>query len=215
MNGKNILIVGASSGIGKAIANIIGSQGTTIILDLDPDLEASINVIHLNLDIEQEEIPSDFLPSHLDGLVYCPGTINLKPFRSLSLDAFKNDFNVNVLGAVSSIKGALKSLKKSDSSPSIVLFSTVAVQQGMAFHSSVVAAKGAIEVLSSLYTKKDSSCIPKLISELDSLTEQYNLPKSIDTMHHLDSLLAWISGYRFQNDKHLEFGSKEEGIIII
>ena len=71
------------------------------------------------------------------------------------------------------------------------------------------------EVLSSLYTKKDSSCIPKLISELDSLTEQYNLPKSIDTMHHLDSLLAWISGYRFQNDKHLEFGSKEEGIIII
>jgi NAD(P)-dependent dehydrogenase (short-subunit alcohol dehydrogenase family) len=80
----------------------------------------------------------------LDGLVYCPGTINLKPFHRLKAEDFLEDFEINVMGAVKSIQDMLPLLKKSENA-SVVMFSTIAVQQGMGFHSSVAASKGAIE----------------------------------------------------------------------
>jgi NAD(P)-dependent dehydrogenase (short-subunit alcohol dehydrogenase family) len=82
----------------------------------------------------------------IDGLIYCPGTINLKPFRALKSEDFLNEYQINFLGAVKSIKQYLPNLQLSES-PSIVLFSTVAVQTGMSFHASIASAKGAIEGL--------------------------------------------------------------------
>ena len=87
------------------------------------------------------------LPETLQGLVYCPGTIVLKPFQRLTADDFKEDFNINLLGAVKVIQGCIKQLRKSPSGASIVLFSTVAVKTGMPFHASVASAKAAVEGL--------------------------------------------------------------------
>ncbi len=149
MQNKNIVVIGASSGIGHAIGELLGEKGANIysISRSEPDFPASLSYEHLNHNILEDEIPSDFLPDTIDGLVYCPGSISLKPFRSLSLDVFRHDYELNVLGAVKVIKAALKPMKKSGSKPSVVLFSTVAVQQGMAFHASIASAKGAVEGL--------------------------------------------------------------------
>ena len=86
------------------------------------------------------------LPEKLDGFVYCPGSINLRPFKGLSVEAFEKDFQINVTGAINSLKNVLGNLSASGNA-SIVFFSTVAVQTGMPFHSSVAASKGAIEGL--------------------------------------------------------------------
>lgn len=149
MQGKNIVIIGASSGVGKALAEHIGKEGAQItsISRTEPDLPSSLNYEHHTHDVLSGDIPMDYLPETVDGLVYCPGSINLKPFRSLNEEAFKEDFEINVIGAIRSLKPALKKMKKAEGNPSVVLFSTVAVQQGMAFHASVAAAKGAIEGL--------------------------------------------------------------------
>jgi len=82
----------------------------------------------------------------LDGLVYCPGSINLKPFHRIKPEAFVDDFNLQVVGAIKAAQAALPLLKKG-TNPSIVLFSTVAVQSGFPFHSQVAASKGALEGL--------------------------------------------------------------------
>jgi NAD(P)-dependent dehydrogenase (short-subunit alcohol dehydrogenase family) len=82
----------------------------------------------------------------LDGLVYFPGTITLKPFHQVSDEDFLDDFRVNCLGAAAVIRQALPALKAAPSA-SIVLFSTVAVAQGMPFHASIASAKGAVEGL--------------------------------------------------------------------
>ena len=82
----------------------------------------------------------------LDGLVYFPGSITLKPFHRLTAEDFLRDFQVNCLGAAEAIRQALPSLKAAPSA-SIVLFSTVAAAQGMPFHASIAAAKGAVEGL--------------------------------------------------------------------
>jgi NAD(P)-dependent dehydrogenase (short-subunit alcohol dehydrogenase family) len=149
MDKKNILIVGGSSGIGlelvKAFGNkhhdvYVGSRTNKALMELP-------HVHHFTLDIRAESLDLEALPESVHGLVYCPGTIVLKPFQRLTNDDFKEDFDVNLLGAVRVIQGCLSKLKKSPNGASIVLFSTVAVQTGMPFHASVSSAKGAVEGL--------------------------------------------------------------------
>tara|TARA_R110000868_G_scaffold62248_2_gene188304 strand:+ start:952 stop:1644 length:693 start_codon:yes stop_codon:yes gene_type:complete len=144
---KNYLIIGAGSGIGKAIMEELNhSNNQLYVTSRSRDkIEAKENIHFQELDVTQDfELE---IPEQLDGLVYCPGTINLKPFHRLSEEDFINDFKINHLGAVKVIQQALKALKKSEQA-SIVLFSTVAVQTGLSFHASVASAKGAIEGLS-------------------------------------------------------------------
>ncbi|MFT7084522.1 MAG: NAD(P)-dependent dehydrogenase (short-subunit alcohol dehydrogenase family) [Vicingaceae bacterium] len=143
--GKNILIIGASSGIGAALANQLNDGTNQLYLaSRSKGSTSGSNVHYQEIDV-MEDFELD-LPEQLDGLVYCPGTINLKPFHRLKEEDFLLDFKVNHLGAVKVIQQALKALKKSEKA-SIVLFSTVAVQTGLSFHTSVASAKGAIEGL--------------------------------------------------------------------
>jgi NAD(P)-dependent dehydrogenase (short-subunit alcohol dehydrogenase family) len=85
----------------------------------------------------------DFVPDTLDGLVYCPGSINLRPFVRIKPEQFIEDYNLQVMGAVKTFQAVIPRLKKSKGA--IVMYSTVAVQTGFNFHSMVAASKGAIE----------------------------------------------------------------------
>jgi len=140
---KNIVIIGGSRGIGKAtIEKLIDNNHITNLSRTKPLLSHN-NLIHYNIDVLPDELPDI---EKVDTLIYCPGSINLKPINRLSLEDFKSDFEINVLGAVKSIQHFLPKLKKG-SSPSILLFSTVASKLGMPFHASVATAKSAVEGL--------------------------------------------------------------------
>lgn len=145
---KNYLIVGASSGIGLATATILKGEDNNIFTasrnesDALKELQTTFSIF----DAVQDNFPVDFLPEVLHGVVYCPGSINLKPFHRFSLDEFKNDLEINFFGAVKTIQAALPALKKANGS-SVVLFSTVASQLGMPFHTSIASAKSAVEGL--------------------------------------------------------------------
>ncbi|MCA0232600.1 MAG: SDR family oxidoreductase [Bacteroidetes bacterium] len=144
--GKNILIIGASSGIGLAIAQTLQTEGASLFT-ASRRAPQGIQSQHITWDVTQPiEGLFDVLPDTLHGLVYAPGSINLKPFQRFSLADFQADFNVNVLGAVAAIQANLARLRKAGGA-SIVLFSTVAVQTGMGFHASIATAKGAVEGL--------------------------------------------------------------------
>jgi len=142
------LIIGASSGIGKKLAEQLAVSGHKVFgtyFKNKPETNYdSIEYQYLN--VLDENISPDFLPDSLDGLVYCPGSINLRPFERIKPADFVADFNLQVLGAIKTIQAALPRLKKSETA-SIVLFSTVAVQTGFPFHSQVSASKGAVEGL--------------------------------------------------------------------
>ncbi len=136
------LIVGASTGIGREILNL-SSNNHCVTISRNNINENSSNHTHFSLDVLKDELPEI---DDISSIIYCPGTINLKPIGSLKLDDFTNDFEVNVLGAVKVIKKYFRQLSKKENS-SILLFSTVAVEQGMPFHSSIAVAKGGIEGL--------------------------------------------------------------------
>ena len=140
---KTIVIVGGSKGIGNAILNsLVHTHKIINISRTSPELSHP-NLVHYTCDILKDELPNI---ESLDGLVYCPGSINLKPISRLSLDDFKDDFEINVLGAVKSIQNYLDLLKKGEK-PAIILFSTVASKLGMPFHASIATAKSGIEGL--------------------------------------------------------------------
>jgi len=141
---KKYLIVGASSGVGACLLSILKTDQHQVITASRRDVSNSD--IHLTLDILKDELDTGKLPASLDGLVYCPGSINLKPFHRITDQEFTDEFNLNVTGAIKIVRSVLPLLKNAQQA-SIVFFSTIAVQQGMPFHSSVAAAKGALEGL--------------------------------------------------------------------
>jgi NAD(P)-dependent dehydrogenase (short-subunit alcohol dehydrogenase family) len=97
----------------------------------------------MGCDILKDELPEINV---MDALVYCPGSINLKPFTRLSLEDFREDYEINVIGAVKALHKYLDMLKKADH-PSILLFSTVASKLGMPYHASIAASKSGVEGL--------------------------------------------------------------------
>lgn len=140
---RNIVIIGGSKGIGYAVLQQQLERNKVFnISRTEPNFSHS-NLTHFSLDVLQDELPDI---ENIDTLIYCPGSINLKPISGLSVDDFRNDFEINVIGAVKVIQKYLPVLKKGNK-PSIVLFSTVAAKLGMPFHASVATAKAGVEGL--------------------------------------------------------------------
>ena len=140
---KTVIIIGGSKGIGKAtISELIQDHKIINISRTAPELTHQ-NLKHYNCDVINDDLPEI---EEADALIYCPGSINLKPISRLSIDDFKSDFEINVLGAVKAIQKYLKILSES-SNASIVLFSTVASTLGMPFHASIATAKSGVEGL--------------------------------------------------------------------
>ncbi len=135
------LIVGGSKGIGAAIVDSLLQRGHEVVVFSRTKPEKDSVVWH-----QADVTTSMSFPEidRLDGLVYCPGSINLKPINRLSTDDFLNDLTINFLAAVKVFQQYLPLLKKSPNA-SVVFFSTVAVSQGMPFHASISAAKAALE----------------------------------------------------------------------
>ena len=144
---KNYIIVGGSSGIGAEIVTALEQQGERVVATYNTNRKDDrTQVKYIHLDVTKDSFDLEDLPMEIHGLAYCPGSINLKPFHRFKNEDHIADFQLQVLGAVSIIRQFLPRLKQAPQA-SILLFSTVAVQTGFAFHTQVAISKGAIEGL--------------------------------------------------------------------
>ena len=143
---KNFLVIGGSSGIGKEISELLSNENIVFSTSRNEINESNENIRHIKYDVLEDELDPGLLPDQIDGFVYCPGTINLRPFRSLKLETFRSDLELNLIGAIKTLQIILTRLQQSPSS-SIIFYSTVAVKTGMPFHSSVSSSKSALEGL--------------------------------------------------------------------
>jgi NAD(P)-dependent dehydrogenase (short-subunit alcohol dehydrogenase family) len=144
----NYLIVGGTSGIGLELTTELLNQGHTVyvVARTNRNLPSSDNLIFIEGDASTKEFALAGFPDVLHGVAYCPGSINLKPFNRFTDDDFLAEYNLNVLGAVRTLRQTVNALKAAQGA-SVVLFSTVAAQTGMPFHASIASAKAAVEGL--------------------------------------------------------------------
>ncbi len=140
---KNIVVIGGSKGIGAAIVKSqLANHNVINISRTNPEITSN-NFTHFSCNILEDELPEI---QSIDTLIYCPGSINLKPISRLKIEDFKSDYEINVIGAVKAIQKYLPLLKEGND-PNILLFSTVATKLGMPFHASIAAAKSGVEGL--------------------------------------------------------------------
>ncbi|WP_396156253.1 SDR family NAD(P)-dependent oxidoreductase [Flavobacterium macrobrachii] len=221
---KNILLIGGSYGIGLAIAKELQYENKVFIASRTNDEIAEMHVTHIPFDATTDTLDTSKLPEVIDGLVYCPGSINLRPFRGLKPEAFEHDLQINFISLVKVIQSVLPNLTASNQS-SIVLFSSVAASMGMPFHTSVAAAKGAIEgfakALAAEYAPKirvnviapsltDTPLAEKFLSndeKKEKSAQRHPLKRvgTSDDMAQMASFLlseksSWISGQIFHVD---------------
>ena len=189
-----VLIIGGTKGIGKAIVSEIIEEHEVVCLSRNISDFTHNNYKHIKFDVLNDEFPEI---ESLDTLIYCPGTINLKPISTLTLDDFRDDFELNVIGAVKAIKKYLNLLKKSEN-PSILMFSTVATKLGMPYHSSVSVSKSGIDGLvktlgAELAPKIRINAIAPTITNTDLASKILRNEKVIENMierHPLKKILS-------------------------
>ena len=190
---NKIVIVGGSRGIGKEIINELINGNMIINLSRNKPELTHTNLTHYNIDILSSDLPD---LEDVSSVIYCPGSINLKPIGRISLDEFREDFEINVVGAVKIIQKYLPSLKKSNNA-SILLFSTVATKLGMPYHSTVAASKSAIDGLvktlgAELAPKIRVNAIAPTITKTDLASKILRNEKVIENMierHPLKKIL--------------------------
>ena len=190
---NKIVIVGGSRGIGKEIINELVNDNMIINLSRNKPELTHTNLSHYNIDILSSDLPD---LEDVSSVIYCPGSINLKPIGRISLDEFREDFEINVVGAVKIIQKYLTSLKKSTNA-SILLFSTVATKLGMPYHSTVAASKSAIDGLvktlgAELAPKIRVNAIAPTITKTDLASKLLRNEKVIENMierHPLKKIL--------------------------
>ena len=190
---KTYLIVGGSKGIGLSILKSLVQEHEVINVSRYAPPISHSNLTHWEADILTDDLPGI---ESLNGLVYCPGSINLKPMGNLSIDDFRTDLEINFFGAVKTMQAYIPALKKSESS-SVVMFSSVAAKLGMPFHCSIAAAKGAVEGFvkslgAELAPKVRVNAIAPTITNTDMASKLLRNEKMIDLMkdkHPLKKIL--------------------------
>ncbi len=178
---KNILLIGASSAIAQKLNEDLNQKNYTVYTISRTPLESS-NHFTYEGSIMDCELPAFDFP--LYGLVYFPGTINLKPFKALKPTDVQQEFEINALGAFRCIQHYIKNLTMADNA-SVVLFSSVAAQTGMPFHSSIAMSKAAVEGLTrslaaELAPKIRVNCIAPSLTETPLAGRLINTPEKIE-----------------------------------
>jgi 3-oxoacyl-[acyl-carrier protein] reductase len=148
---KCFAVIGDSRGIGEALREQLLGDGHQVIGVSRSGVQrapSGPNDRYQSLVFDAVQHPCDLsgFTDRLDGLVYCPGSISLRPLRGLKREQFLKDWEINFYGAVQTLQANQALLNQSEFA-SVVLFSTVAVATGMPYHSSIAAAKGAVEGL--------------------------------------------------------------------
>ena len=219
---KTFLFAGGSSAIAKETALLLKQEGHRV---LGLSRQGSDDTYTKFYPVEKYDLSSfPEISESLDGLVYFPGTIHLKPFARFTAAEFTTDFQINTLGAAAFAQAYLPQLKKSTNG-SIVFLSSVAVAVGLPFHTSIAMAKGGLEGLAKALAAELAPTIrvnvvapslvntplgDKFINTPDKLEQMQNrnplrqIGKALDVANAIAFLLSdasgWVSGQVFAID---------------
>ncbi|MDG2208321.1 MAG: SDR family NAD(P)-dependent oxidoreductase [Pirellulales bacterium] len=170
----HFVIAGGSRGIGRAISEKLLAEGHAVTILSRQMTEPLAGAEHLQYDFSLDAaLPSGAFEGPLDGIAYCPGSIELAPIHRVTAEAVRQSFELNCVGAIRFVQACLPGLKATEqANASIVLFSTIAAARGLAMHTAIAASKGALEAVArtlaaELAPKIRVNCIAPALTETD------------------------------------------------
>jgi len=152
--GKNVMVTGASSGIGREIALVLSKQNANLFISgrneerLKQVFEKltcrdKSNYIVCDLTNEEEVKSKIKLLPTLDGVVFCAGVNEFVPFKFISKEKLENIFNVNYFSVILLLQKLLKN-KLINKGASLVFISSISAQLGVPATAIYAASKAAI-----------------------------------------------------------------------
>jgi len=156
---KVVLVTGGSGGIGSATARRAIAQGDRVALVARD--AGRLEAIAARLGAQAHPYPCDVMDAgafgaiverienevgEIDGVVHAVGSIVLRPLHALSLETWRETFEINATSAFVVVKATVTKMMRRRRG-SFVLFSTVAARTGLQNHEAIAAAKGAVEGL--------------------------------------------------------------------
>jgi L-xylulose reductase len=150
-DGRKILVTGAAGGIGSETVRTLAGLGANLIVsDLPSEKldrladEVSGVAIPLNLNVEDEVRSLEDLD--LWGLVNCAGFGGaVQPIVNVDLDIFDRVVQVNIRGALATMKYCARSMIRNQRGGAIVNVSSQAALVGLAGHTAYAASKAALD----------------------------------------------------------------------
>ena len=140
-NQKKIWVIGASSGIGKALAEKFSSEGWEVAVsarrkEILDEMANEKNVFSYPLDVTNQEkineafekIIKDF--NYLDICIFCSGSYERKLEKDINVDQIKKTTNINFFGVVQCVK-AVENYFKNKKQGHISIVSSVAAYRGL------------------------------------------------------------------------------------
>ena len=165
LENKNILITGASSGIGKATALLCHKFGANVILTArrESELKNSCNQLKNNSSYVVADLTSDediekliaAIPN-LDGVVHCAGIVKPVPIKFIKKKHISEMFDVNYSSAVL-LSSSLLSQKKINANSSVVFISSVSVNHPYTGGALYISSKAALEAFNKAFALEVSS----------------------------------------------------------
>ncbi|MFM8233732.1 MAG: SDR family NAD(P)-dependent oxidoreductase [Holophagaceae bacterium] len=150
-NSKRYLIFGGIDGIGGALSHRLIEQGHQVFVTTRTQEKVSRSCVGEDCTLVVDVLNPESIQrainvassEGLDGLVYCIGTLNLKPLARTTREDLLQAFEINTVGAFLAIKYSAESLRLKQGS--VVLFSSIAATRGFTNHSSIGTAKASVE----------------------------------------------------------------------
>ena len=153
LEGKNILVTGASSGIGRGICIDTSKMGATVHLmarneqrlaETLSQMEGEGHQMH-QVDLCDKDALTELVDSlpPLDGVVLCAGIIKTMPVKNISEDALEEIFNTNIMADIRMVSRMLKK-KKLNKGASAIFISSVSTFNVKVGNSLYSATKGAV-----------------------------------------------------------------------
>ncbi|MGF1747125.1 SDR family NAD(P)-dependent oxidoreductase [Vibrio cionasavignyae] len=162
LKNKTVMITGASSGIGRATAQIFSEQGARVIavgrskIRLAQTVESLYGDSHISFECELSEpnsVESMFkevcaVVGELDAVVHCAGIQKTLPLQALKEIDFDQVFDTNVKSAQFIAKSYRKRNRHNNQGSSLIYLSSVAAVCGEPAISTYSASKAALQGLS-------------------------------------------------------------------